>query len=174
MYYSGTQEQWQKISIDTENAPLLNATIHYNAYHKLEAVFSDSDTAKIKGTSVVAVTQTTVSQLLAQAGSGAYISDKNGKQVAGDAYPGTGMTLTLSDGKKYTVVVLGDVDGDGGISAADARLALRASVGLEKYSEDLCYYKAANVEGNDKLSASDARLILRASVGLEDPKAWLK
>ena len=80
----------------------------------------------------------------------------------------------MADGSKKEIVVYGDVDGDGKISAADARLALRTSVGLEKYSEDSCYYKAANVESKDKLSAADARLILRASVGLEDPKAWMK
>ena len=79
----------------------------------------------------------------------------------------------MADGKQYTIVVFGDADGDGKVSAADARLALRASVDLEDYSENSCYYKAANIDG-DTLSSSDARLILRASVDLEDPKSWRK
>ncbi len=60
---------------------------------------------------------------------------------------------------------LGDVNGDGAIAAADARIALRASVGLETLTDD--QKKAADVDGNPGVTASDARLILRASVGLE-------
>ena len=59
----------------------------------------------------------------------------------------------------------GDVDGNGKIEAADARLALRAAVGLETLTEEQTL--AADVDGIVGLSASDARLILRAAVGLE-------
>lgn len=44
------------------------------------------------------------------------------------------MMLTMPDGSKKEIVVLGDVDGDCSISASDARLILRAAVGLEKLS----------------------------------------
>ena len=33
VYFGGTEEQWNKISIDSGSTPLLNATIHYNATH---------------------------------------------------------------------------------------------------------------------------------------------
>lgn len=59
----------------------------------------------------------------------------------------------------------GDVDGDGNITAKDARLALRYSVGLENL--DANQIKACEVDGKANISASDARIILRASVGLE-------
>ena len=85
-----------------------------------------------------------------------------------------GRPVVVVDGKEYAVVIPGDVDCDGAISAADARLALRTSVGLEKYSEISPEYKAANIERADGITASDARLILRASVGLEDTKAWIQ
>ena len=62
-------------------------------------------------------------------------------------------------------VLPGDIDLDGKISASDARLALRASVGLEKLDEK--QLAAADVDKNGKVTAADARLILRASVGLE-------
>ena len=68
----------------------------------------------------------------------------------------------------------GDVDGDGNISAADARLALRRSVGLETYEEGSPAFLACDVDLDGNVSAADARLILRASVGLEDPKTWVK
>ena len=60
---------------------------------------------------------------------------------------------------------LGDVDLDGWVTAADARLCLRYSV----YLEDLVYEQslAADVDGNGGVSAVDAREILRFSVGYE-------
>lgn len=61
-----------------------------------------------------------------------------------------------------SAAIKGDIDSDGKISAADARLALRMSVGLEGLD------MAADVDGDGKVSAADARLILRASVGLEE------
>ncbi len=61
----------------------------------------------------------------------------------------------------------GDVDGDGAVSAGDARLALRRSVGLESYTESSSEFKAADVDGNGQVLADDARKILRVSVGLE-------
>lgn len=60
---------------------------------------------------------------------------------------------------------IGDVDGDGFVKAADARLALRASVGLENLSD--AARKAADADFDGNIKAADARLILRASVGLE-------
>ncbi len=64
--------------------------------------------------------------------------------------------------------MLGDVDMNGEIQAADARLALRTSVGLETLS--VVQKKAADIDKNGEIKAADARLILRASVGLETLK----
>ena len=70
-------------------------------------------------------------------------------------------------------VILGDVDGNGRLESADARLALRASVKLENYAAGSPQYTAADADGNGKLESADARTILRASVRLdklpEDP-----
>lgn len=62
--------------------------------------------------------------------------------------------------------ILADIDGDGIISSSDARLALRASVGLETLSEEQVL--AADVNNDGEVTSADARLILRASVGLEE------
>lgn len=59
----------------------------------------------------------------------------------------------------------GDIDSDGSISSADARLALRCSVGLERLSST--QYGIADLDGDAVVSSADARLILRTSVGLE-------
>lgn len=66
----------------------------------------------------------------------------------------------------YSAPVFGDVNSDGNISADDARIALRASVGLTQLSEEEKIFADMNRDG--KISADDARTILRISVGLED------
>ncbi len=67
--------------------------------------------------------------------------------------------------KNKDAVLMGDIDANGTVTAADARLALRYSVGLEKFSQ--LQRTVADVDFNTKITASDARMILRASVGLE-------
>ncbi len=61
--------------------------------------------------------------------------------------------------------VTGDIDEDNTITAADARLILRAAVGLEELSS--LQKKAADVDGDGAITAADARSVLRAAVGLE-------
>ena len=58
----------------------------------------------------------------------------------------------------------GDVDGDGTVSSADARLALRRSVALEELTPR--QLAAASVTGGAAVTPADARVILRMAVGL--------
>ena len=60
-----------------------------------------------------------------------------------------------------------DVDGNGKIEAADARLALRAAVGLDELDPWSENYYDADFDGNGRIEAADARGILRVAVGLE-------
>ena len=59
---------------------------------------------------------------------------------------------------------LGDINFDGTINAADARLALRIAAKLDKPTAE--QFIVANVIVNEKIEASDARLILRVSAKL--------
>ncbi len=61
--------------------------------------------------------------------------------------------------------VTGDLDGNGKVSAADARIALRASAKL--VTLDAEQTALADVDKNGKISAADARKILRVSAKLE-------
>lgn len=64
----------------------------------------------------------------------------------------------------------GDMDEDGKVTSADARLVLRYSVGLqdnpEGYTEDVLY--KCDIDQDGKISSSDARSVLRLSVGLDE------
>lgn len=62
----------------------------------------------------------------------------------------------------------GDMDGDGKINSADARMILRASVGITDFN--IRINNISDVDGDGRITAADARLILRTSVGLETLK----
>ena len=121
--------------------------------------------AKESGGFVYTVPGMTAKDLTALAGSGAAVSKADGKALAAKEAVASGMTLKKPDGAKRTIVIRGDIDGNGKIESADARLALRRSVSLEKFAD--WQTAAALVSGSDKVTSADARLILRASVGLE-------
>ena len=63
------------------------------------------------------------------------------------------------------VIFYGDMDKDGRVTPADARIALRIAASLEIPTAD--QLKLADVNGDGFVRASDARLILRAAVGLD-------
>ncbi|MBQ6065660.1 MAG: metallophosphoesterase [Clostridia bacterium] len=62
----------------------------------------------------------------------------------------------------------GDVNCDGEVNAEDARLALRASVGMEELTDPAAFL-AADMDRDGKVTAADARTILRAAVNMEEP-----
>ena len=101
---------------------------------------------------------------------GEYTAD--GKQYSSDTKAKDGFRIEYKkdDEPEPSVSVpdnLCDVDGNGKIESADARLALRASVKLENYKEGSDAFKAADVDGSGAITCADARLILRLSIKLE-------
>lgn len=62
--------------------------------------------------------------------------------------------------------VMGDINLDGKISAADARRVLRMSASLE--SSEGVSLLSADADGNGKITAADARLVLRKAASLSE------
>ena len=62
--------------------------------------------------------------------------------------------------------VTGDLDGDGKVSATDARRALQIAAGLRDVSEAL--FPQADVDKSGAVNATDARWILQAAAGLRN------
>ncbi len=67
--------------------------------------------------------------------------------------------------KDPSQVLLGDLNGDGKITAADARLVLRISAKLDSPTPEQA--KAADFNGDGKVNAADARLVLRKAAKLD-------
>ena len=60
---------------------------------------------------------------------------------------------------------IGDVDGNSKITAADARIALRAAAKITELTDE--QFAAADVDANGRITASDARTILRVAAQID-------
>lgn len=83
------------------------------------------------------------------------------------AYAGThALEYAQANGLAYTVLNRpGDLDGDGKITAADARLVLRIVAKLDKKTNENTL--TADVTGDDTVKADDARMMLRIAAKLD-------
>lgn len=138
---------------------------------EIEIVKETAQLKKLSGKFLAIVSNLTKNDFIKLLPANVVLSQAKGKDVL---Y--TGMTITLNDSNgnpvdKMTVIVMGDVNCDGKVSAADARLALRNAVGLETLSG--VALEAAKVSGATQVRAAQARIILRAAVGLETPESLL-
>lgn len=97
------------------------------------------------------------------------VYDENNHFMNEEDYIGTGCRLNYEtpDGyiTNYYVSVTGDIDSDGKVTAADARLILRASAKLAVLTG--AYYTAADVNLDGNVNAADARKTLRVAANLE-------
>ncbi|MBE6812105.1 MAG: hypothetical protein E7523_04400 [Ruminococcaceae bacterium] len=103
------------------------------------------------------------------------VVDKNGNGKSRNDILATGMTLLVMDEGDgmdanvqfaASVSVWGDGDGDGAVTAGDARIALRCSVDLEENLSEAQMF-ALDTDSNNNITAGDARFLLRVSVELD-------
>ncbi len=98
------------------------------------------------------------------------IFDEDGNELDDDSLIGTGCKLQILDDDgnvtyEYDVVVIMDVDGNGKITAADARFALRCAAQLDTLEG--VYALAADANSDGTIKPSDARIILRKAAQLD-------
>ncbi len=136
---------------------------------KIDAIVG-TKTVTVGGTTVLAAVGGVKAADVRSAAHGAKLLDRYGSAVNDDMPLATGMKLVFNSAV-FEIAVLGDVDGDGTISVADARLALRQAVSLENLNG---VYLFAGKVGGENVGVSEARKILRAAVRLDDASEWLK
>lgn len=103
-----------------------------------------------------------------QNGEAVTVLNTDGTVAEGGKYISTGMTARAANSDvSYTIVVPGDLDGDGNITSLDAVYILRAITGdltLDNYSQKL----AGDVDNDGYVTALDAVRILRYNIGMDD------
>ncbi len=83
----------------------------------------------------------------------AVVKDKNGKQITDKSVKvGTGYTITV-EGKTYTIIKLGDANGDGKINSGDLFTIQKYLLKRMKFSN--AQSKASDANGDDKINSGD-------------------
>ena len=100
-------------------------------------------------------------------GDAVLITNSDGTAVSENQYIATGMLAAAPNSDaSYTLVVIGDADGDGNCTALDAVYILKAVIGevtMDKYEQKA----AADVTGDGWVRADDAVEILKYIIGID-------
>ena len=100
----------------------------------------------------------------------AFVNVKNASgQVVTSGTMGTGMTFTLKENgvlTTYTVVIKGDVDGDGQIRSIDYSIVKNDILNIRKLSK--AYATAGDVDGDGKIRSIDYSLIKNDILNIKD------
>lgn len=120
--------------------------------------------AEISDNNIKAIPNAKASEIASSLNISNYEVTKDGNKIDSNSIPGTGYKIKDNgNGKEYTVVVLGDVNGDGTTDARDSLRVLKYSVGT--YSLNNEYSKAADINGDGSIDARDSLRMLKYSVG---------
>ncbi|MBR3869260.1 MAG: hypothetical protein IKM66_08075 [Clostridia bacterium] len=97
------------------------------------------------------------------------ITDKDGNKLSAEDYISSGCTLNYFEKFDiFKIILVGDINCDGHITAADARIALRMSARLYSPGEDPDKYGAFDANYSGTIEAADAREILRAAAQISE------
>jgi len=102
---------------------------------------------------------TTLQEIINLLGKDVIAKDKNGNVLEKTSVLGTGSVINDT----YTVVMLGDVSGDGQINTIDAARTLKAAVGNYDFGD--AYALAADINNDGMINTIDAARLLKAAVG---------
>ena len=127
-----------------------------------ETILPETSNNKIKVESenmqLTIIPEVTVQEIEELVGKDITAKDKNGNLLGKTSVLGTGSIIN----DKYTVVMLGDVSGDGIVDARDSLRILKYSVG--SYSLDREFAKAADLSKDGIVDSRDSLRILKYSV----------
>lgn len=103
-------------------------------------------------------------------GSSVSVYDLDGKPVSSSARIKTGMKVSAPKGEEYAVTVMGDVNDDGYVNAADSLAILKyfvlgSSTDTQQFGVGVTGINIADVNGDGFMNAKDSMLILKAFVG---------
>ena len=118
-----------------------------------------SNKVKIKDQAVVITPNAKVSDIKKVLGNNIVIKDLNGKELSSSAVAGTGCRID----DKYTVAMLGDINGDGEVKSTDYMLIKNYIMGKTKFK--VSQKIAADLNKDEKVKATDYMLVKNYIMG---------
>ena len=106
---------------------------------------------------VTAIPNATIKDFANLLGAEVVVKNAKGEVLSADSKLGTGCVINDT----YTVVVLGDVNGDGEVIATDALQILKSSTNFNNLAG--VYLKAADIDNDGNILATDALTVLKCS-----------
>ena len=118
-----------------------------------------SDKVKIKDQAVVITPNSKVSDIKKVLGNNIVIKDLNGKELSNSAIAGTGCRID----DKYTVAMLGDINGDGEVRSTDYMLIKNYIMGKTKFK--VSQKIAADLNKDEEVKSTDYMLVKNYIMG---------
>ena len=126
----------------------------------------ENSTIKIEE-NIISIPNVTVKTMTTELKFTNYQVTKNGTVIEESQNIGTGYIVkNLDTNEEKTIIVKGDVNGDGKVNSSDALAVLQQSVNI--INKEGIYLEAMDVNKDEKINSADALLILQNSVGIED------
>ena len=94
-----------------------------------------------------------------------YIVNSNGEIIEETGILGTGAIINLTEEIQYTLIVIGDVNGDGKITPTDVTKIKREIVGLEKLKNE--YREAGDVNESKSITTTDLIKVKKVLIGMD-------
>lgn len=165
VYYNGTEEEWEKITISEDgNQPLLNADIVFAQSNPIEdAIAGTVLTTGVVGEETVIIVPTSNNVAMTESELAAILNDASITITSNNGIIGTGCKVTIGE-YEVDLVVKGDIDGDGVATVFDALMVKKALANNGFENEALREF-AADVDGADRTTEADVDAILSYIVG---------
>lgn len=142
---------WDKVKISS-------GVVGYIASRYLSPC-EETQVAMVEGTTVKAIPNTTVKAMVNELGITSYEVSKEGAKKADTDKIGTGYVLKDTKNKKeYTLVVLGDVNGDGEVNTGDTFLIKQVIMEVKQLTSE-SMKKAADVNSDGQINTGDSFLM---------------
>ncbi len=145
VYYKSSEDEWNLISIGINNTYLISATIHF--YFENYVIFIDED-MHVEGIIYELNSVLDFKNRINKADIYVEVSDISGIQLNEADLVGTGTTVYIYDSATnelldtYTVVLYGDVDGDGLINDADKEIITNVAICQATIDNKWCFMAA--------------------------------
>lgn len=127
---------------------------------------NSTDKVKIEEKNAIAIPNLTVEKLASELEITNYQVTKDGSNIENSQNVGTGYIIKDKDtSKEYTIIVKGDINGDGEVKSNDALEVLKQSAKI--IENEGIVLRAMDTNKDGVVNSADALLILKSSVGLE-------